>query len=834
MESAETPQEPKVLPIAQVPVPVFQYHGEDYNHPIITFPGVIISVLVSSPQLKKLLKLSSLVIVSHTDLYRVTEDHGDIVIPPIPYTYGVMGIIRKKEELRKALRVEVECTYRVKMHHVEFNKIFVCQNWEILKEEAPASAVFQTSYFKERMDLIGKYLDGFTSEIDLNIVGVAGFTPRALNNTELDRNTLGIYLDQGAHLLNAYSKFERVMKFLRSYLIEPNVMYRMGLLAAFFEDIREEIDFPARPEAEGTNNSNPETNKTTKSGGNVSVRNAEYEKCRQQYQKIKPQLPLNVQEEIESALERFQKEEKSHDAKSHLVYLLKLFSLEETRDNTDIVRAKDILDQDHAGLQRPKERVLEHLAVRKYSTSNTTILCFVGPPGVGKTSLGKSIARALGRKFVRFSLGGLRDESEIKGHGFTYMHTEPGQIVKHLINGGSKNPVFLLDEIDKIGRDVRGDAAAALLELLDPEQNANFFDRSLDVPFDCSKIFFICTANTLSTVPPPLRDRMEIIKLSGYTPYEKLAIAKHHLIPKMIIKNGFPLPQGGGRPPFAISFSDNAIHSLIEKYTEESGVRQLERLLGEITRKIALRFERVEFGEQDNIHITEQNLHIYAGKPLVYPEQRFEKLPPGCVPMFAVSETGGYFFYVEIMFERGRDQRKIKVTGVRGSETSHDISNLIEESVDVAFDSLMLENGVLSRSIVEREREKEYYVHVHVGDSATPKDGPSAGIPILWALYSLFQGKPIQPNLGATGEIDLKLGVIGAVGGIREKALAAYRAGIKRFIIPEDNARDLDEIPEEIKREIEFLPKRFWWDALLEAFPDDDLILSYREAQKNS
>lgn len=835
MESPETPNMPKLLPLAKNPVPVFQYHGDDYAHPIITFPGVVIAVLIMSPVLKKLMKVSAPVIVSHTDLYRVIEERGEVTIPPFPYMHGVFGIVRKKEELRKALLVEVECTHRVKMHHVVYNKAFVCPSWEFLTEEEPPPAVFQTSYFKERMELISTYLDGFTNSIDRTVVGVAGFTPQAFIGTELNKTTLGVYLDQGAHMLNCYSRIERVMKFLRSYLIEPNVMYRMGLLAAFFEDIREEINPIIEPENENTNHGSKEhAVKPKKSGGAMSVKSAEYEKYNQQYQKIKSRLSPDVQEKIESALERFQKEEKNQDTKSHLVYLIKLFSLEETQDNTDILHAREILNRDHTGLEHPKERVLGYIAERVYTVTSKDILCIVGPAGVGKTSLGKSIAEALNKKFVRFSVGGLRDEAEIKGHGFTYIHTEPGQIAKNLIKSGSLNPVFLIDEIDKMGQDSRGDPTAALLELFDTEQNSNFFDRSLDVSFNCSRIFFICTANTTKTIPPPLLDRMEVIKLSGYTPYEKLAIAKNNLIPKICKEKGFPLPQGGGKPWFALSFSDDGILRIIEKYTNESGVRQLERIFGSIARRVVLRFQEQTYGNLDSIHVTAQNLDLYAGKPLIYPEQFFETLPPGCVPMFAVSDIGGHFFYVEVVIKRNRDQRKIKVTGVRGSEIPHDVNNLIEETVDVAFDSLVSEGGLLSRMFDGETKGKECYIHVHVRDEAVPKDGPSAGLPILGALYGLLQNKSIQPHLGATGEIDLRLGRIGAVGGIREKALAAYRAGIKRFIIPEDNARDLDEIPEEIKNEIEFLPKRHTLDALLEMFPDDELILAHIASHRSS
>lgn len=569
-----------------------------------------------------------------------------------------------------------------------------------------------------------------------------------------------------------------------------------------------------------------------------SLAESMYNQYQERYDTIKDTLSADsdARREIERELGRLLHSESSQDSSmicDHLDVLLDLFSLKETEDNTDLPLAKRILDEDHFGLKVPKERVLEHLAVRKRAAGTTNILCIVGPPGTGKTSLGRSIARALGRNVVRLSLGGLRDEAEIRGHRLTYIRSQPGRIIERIIKSGSNNPVFIFDEVDKIGEDWRGDPASALLEVLDPEQNKEFTDTNVNVLFDLSQVFFICTANTTTTIPDTLLDRMEVIKLSGYTVYEKLAIAKKYLIPKARTKTGIPIADT--HCPLDVLVSDNAVTKLIEEYTDEAGVRQLERVINGIFRRIVRGYEMEEYKNVGEIKITTKNLSEYAGKSVIYPEQRFENLPVGCVPMFAVSETGGYFFYVEILIDRYREERKVKVTGVRGSDIPRDITNLIEESVDVALDSLVLEDGVLYRAPKKASlRKKDFYIHVHVGDSATPKDGPSAGIPMLWALYSCLTKQPIQPKLGATGEVNLRLGPIGAVGGIREKAIAAHRAGITRFIIPEYNRQDLDEVPNEVKERVEFLPKRFWWEALLEAFPNDRRLQQFVAKKQSS
>lgn len=553
---------------------------------------------------------------------------------------------------------------------------------------------------------------------------------------------------------------------------------------------------------------------------------------RERYERIKNKLPEEVRSEFEQEFAKISSG--GHPAEvwkvqEHIKLMLNLYSLEPTQDNTDLRSARTTLNTTHAGLDKVKERIIGHLAVRKHSRApQKDILCFVGPPGVGKTSFAKTIAQALGRKYTRFSLGGLRDEAEIKGHGLVYIGAEPGQIIKHIIRSGSKNPVFVLDEIDKMSKDYRGDPSSALLEVFDPEQNKNFYDLYLNAPFDLSDVFFIGTANTLTNVPPAFLDRLEVIELPGYTLSEKKLIARRHLIPKEYQEKGFPLARGEGLSPLAVNFSEGAVHKLIEEYTQEAGVRNLEREIANILRKITTSHELGELPPADEIQITAQNLHLYAGKSRIISEQRFESMPPGCVPMFAVSDHGGHFFYVEASIKRGENDRWIKVTGVRGSR-EEGFNNLIEESIDIALDSLTLQGGILhAREKLRRKKTGgEFYIHVHVRDGATPKDGPSAGIPMLWAMYGLLTGQSIAPNIGATGEIDLKLGTVGPVGRMRDKAVAAHRAGIKLFIIPSANESDIEDIPQEIKSQMEIKALSCVWEVLQLAFPADKRIARF-------
>ena len=454
-----------------------------------------------------------------------------------------------------------------------------------------------------------------------------------------------------------------------------------------------------------------------------------------------------------------------------------------TVDNLDLDNAKQVLDEDHFDLEKVKERILEHLAVSKLKNDTSgPILCFVGPPGVGKTSLGQSISRALGRKFARLSVGGVRDEAEIRGHRRTYIGAMPGTIIRHLRDAESMNPVVLIDEIDKMGADFRGDPASAMLEVLDPEQNKNFRDHYLDLPFDLSKTLFICTANTLDTVPAPLLDRMDVIQLSGYTEDEKFGIAKRYLVPKQVEAHGL----GGDQ----VTITDKALRLIIREYTREAGVRNLERRLADVLRKAA---RQIAEGKQraKKLRIDEKRVRASLGPRRYEGEVRKRTSEPGVATGLAFTAVGGDILFFEATAYPGKG--RLTITGQLG--------DVMQESAQAALSWVRAHADKLG---LEPDWFRENDIHLHVPAGAVPKDGPSAGITMATAIASLVRNQPVSEDVGMTGEITLT-GQVLPIGGIREKALAAQRAGLKRIIMPRDNEPDLEELPKETKEQMEFV-----------------------------
>ena len=453
-----------------------------------------------------------------------------------------------------------------------------------------------------------------------------------------------------------------------------------------------------------------------------------------------------------------------------------------SQDNLDLDQAQQILDRDHYDLEKVKKRLIEYLAVRKLNpTGHGPILCFLGPPGVGKTSLGQSIADALGRKFVRISLGGMRDEAEIRGHRRTYIGSMPGRIIQELRRAGTRNPVFMLDEIDKIGADFRGDPASALLEVLDPRQNNTFVDRYLDVPFDLSQVIFIATANYIDGVPEPMRDRMEVISLPGYTEREKLEIAKRYLVRRQMEENGLK--------PEQVDWQDDALRQIINDYTHEAGVRELERQIGAICRGIA---SRVAHGKTEHVTVTPQLGAQMLGPAKYVRETKLKTSKPGVVTGLAYTPAGGEVLHIEATRYPGKGN--VTLTG--------HIGEVMKESVQAALSLVRSRNGEIG---VKPEDFRDMDIHVHVPAGAVPKDGPSAGIAMFTALASLFTNKPVRPDVAMTGEITLR-GLILPIGGLKEKSLAAMRAGISTVIIPKLNEKDLVDVPEEAKQKLKFVP----------------------------
>ncbi len=468
--------------------------------------------------------------------------------------------------------------------------------------------------------------------------------------------------------------------------------------------------------------------------------------------------------------------------RTYLDWLIELPWTEQTEDNMDIAHAARVLEENHYGLKKAKERIVEYIAVRKLAADKmrSPILCFVGPPGTGKTSLGRSIAQALGRNFVRVSLGGIRDEAEIRGHRRTYIGALPGRLIQTMRNAGSVNPLFMLDEVDKMGHDFRGDPSAALLEVLDPEQNHNFSDHYLDVPYDLSKVLFITTANTLYPIPPALLDRMEIIKFPGYIQEEKVRIAKQFLIPRQIDEHGIE--------NHSIHFSEGAIKRIIGDYTLEAGVRNLEREIARVFRKLA---RRVAEDKSTPKHITAASLNQYLGPPRFFHTLAEEENEIGVATGVAVTEAGGDLLPIEVTIMEGKGS--LILTGHLGE--------IMQESAQAALSYTRARARALGITDMDFDKTD---IHIHIPEGAVPKDGPSAGVTIATALISALLQRPVHREVGMTGEITLR-GRVLPIGGLRQKAMAAHRAGLKTFLVPTKNRKDMVEIPRKVQRELKFV-----------------------------
>src|SRR5467141_1017780 len=501
----------------------------------------------------------------------------------------------------------------------------------------------------------------------------------------------------------------------------------------------------------------------------------------------KAKMPKPVMEEVERQLKKLERmhpdSAETATLRNWLDWMVTLPWGKSTKDNLDLKEAQKILDEDHYGLEKVKERIVEYLAVRKLKDKmKGPLLCFVGPPGVGKTSLGKSIARALGRKFVRLSVGGVKDEAEIRGHRRTYVGAMPGTIIRSIRDAESMNPVILIDEIDKLGSDFRGDPASAMLEVLDPEQNKHFRDHYLDLPFDLSKVLFICTANTLDTIPAPLLDRMDVIQLSGYTEDEKFGIAKRYLVPKQVEAHGL----GGDQ----ITITDRALRLIIRQYTREAGVRNLERRLADVLRKAARKVAEGKLRGK-RVRVDEKRVRTWLGPRRYEGEVRKRTSEPGVATGLAFTAVGGDILFFEATAYPGKG--RLTITGQLG--------DVMQESAQAALSWVRAHAEALG---LEPDWFREHDIHLHVPAGAVPKDGPSAGITMATAIASLVRNQPVSEDVGMTGEITLT-GQVLPIGGIREKTLAAQRAGLRRIIMPRDNEPDLEELPKEKKQQMEFI-----------------------------
>src|SRR5881398_3167137 len=611
-----------------------------------------------------------------------------------------------------------------------------------------------------------------------------------------------------AHMVNQFAKFVSMIPYLPDELqvvvmnikdpskVTDLIASNLNISLEEKQDLLSTVDVRTRLEKlSGILNREIELNKNQKEFylrqqmkaiqkelGEGDGKSAEVEELRRRVEEAR--MPPEALKAAEHELERLRMippESAEHTVvRTYLEWLVSLPWAVSTDDNLDLHHARQVLDEDHFDLERIKDRILEYLAVRRLRKDpKRPILCFVGPPGVGKTSLGRSIARAMGRKFVRISLGGIRDEAEIRGHRRTYIGALPGRIIQKIKNAGSNNPLFMLDEIDKLGMDFRGDPASALLEVLDPEQNNTFQDHYLDVPFDLSRVMFITTANLLDPIPPPLRDRMEVIQLPGYTEEEKLQIARQFLVPKQLDANGLREEN--------LRFEDDALTKIIRAYTREAGLRNFEREIGRVCRKVA---RAITEGRTEPVVCTAAKAREYLGAERFFSEVAERTEDPGVAVGLAWTPNGGDILFVESTRMAGK--KSLTLTGSLG--------DVMKESAQAALSYI---RSRADRLGIAPDFYENADLHVHVPAGAIPKDGPSAGVTIATSLASLLTGRPVRPNVAMTGEITLR-GKVLPVGGIKEKVLAARRAGVESVILPRRNEKDLEDIPEDVRRSLRF------------------------------
>jgi ATP-dependent Lon protease len=642
---------------------------------------------------------------------------------------------------------------------------------------------------REIMDQASRIMELVNPEAQAGLTQIVSEFPDPLNQVYLMASMLPIGLEKEQALLAANTRVE-ALRLMHQYITHQAQVFEVQhkiASQAQSEMGREQREYLLRQQLRAIQDELGEGGSEQTQMADLTTRLSE------------ASLPDAVRKEAErelNRLERIPTASPEHQlTRTYVELLIELPWSRTTDDLLDLDRAQRVLDEDHYDLEDVKERIIEHLAVLKMNPqAKSPILCFVGPPGVGKTSLGKSIARSLGRRFERMSLGGLHDEAELRGHRRTYIGAMPGRILQAIRRAGVKNPLLMLDEVDKVGHDFRGDPASALLEILDPAQNYEFRDNYLDLPFDLSEVFFITTANTLDTIPAPLLDRMETLRLAGYSDEEKMHIARQYLIPRQLQENGLT----GDR----LTIPDQTASRIIHRYTREAGVRELERTLGRLCRKVATRFAK---GQTDPVTAGPEDLTELLGPERFFQEVARKDLPPGVAAGLAYTPVGGDVLYVEtLLLPKGTD---VKLTGKLG--------DVMKESAEAArsyVQAWAARMGV-PPNVFQRG------VHIHVPAGATPKDGPSAGVALAAALASLLVQRPVRSDTAMTGEITLS-GLILPVGGIKEKVLAAYRSRIRRVILPEQNEKDLDKLPGHVKQKLEFVFVGRIEEALAAAIPN--------------
>ena len=741
----------------------------------VLFPGLLIPLSVgrqtsiASVEAAMATEDKEIVLVAQKDPSVEAPQQHDL------YTVGTKAIIRKASRSSESMmEVLVVGTERVIVLKVEVNGYMKAR---VLPSPLPEDSGAEVEALHAALiELAQRAIELSQFQASPEIRGLLSASDDPLRLVFLLASILSLDLQKEQNLLEAATRVD-ALRLMHSYLShEVQVLELKSKIAstARSEMSKDQREYLLRQQMRAIQQELGEKNSDQ----------AEVEILREQVEKA--DLPEEVRKEVDRELGRLDKipsQSPEHNVlRSYIELVLELPWNKATPDQLDIAHARKVLDEDHFALKDPKERILEHLGVLKMNpTAKAPILCFVGPPGVGKTSLGQSIARALGRNFERMSLGGLHDEAELRGHRRTYIGAMPGRVIQAFRRAKANNPVLMLDEVDKLGRDYRGDPASALLEILDPAQNKTFRDNYLDLPFDLSKTLFVTTANTLDTIPRPLLDRMEIIRIGGYSEEEKTQIARKYLIPRQLKEAGLSAEQA--------VIPEETLRKVISGYTREAGLRRLERAIGKLTRRVALRFAE---GNTEPVVIQPDDLTELLGpEPFTQDEMR-KKLPAGVATGLAWTETGGDVLYIEGTLLP--DGKGLQITGQLGE--------VMQESAKTAQSYVWSHAAELG---IDPARFKENGVHIHVPAGAIPKDGPSAGITMAVALTSVYSGIPARSDTAMTGEMTLT-GLVLPIGGLKEKVLAARRAGIRRVVIPKANLKDLRDLPEEVRKEMEFIP----------------------------
>lgn len=761
---------------------------------VVVFPYMILPLFVGREMSIKAIEHSlntnrMILLLTQKDLNIENPTPEDL------YTIGTVGIIMRMLKLPDGrVKILVQGLSKARALSYSQTEPFFKANIERITEKKPKTLTIEN---EAQIRTIKEQLEKAVSlgkTILPDIMGVVENIEDAGRLADLVASNLGLKTEQAQEVLGITDPIQRLKRV--SEILEREIELLI---------VQQKIQSEARGEINKTQREyflREQLKAIQKELGDIDERAEEINEFRKKIEDAK--MPEKVLKEAEKQLKRLEKmhpdSAEAATIRTYLDWMVELPWAKSTTDNLDIKAAKKVLNEDHYDLEKVKERILEYLSVRKLKEDmKGPILCFIGPPGVGKTSLGRSIARALGREFVRMSLGGMRDEAEIRGHRRTYVGALPGRIIQGIKTSGMNNPVFMLDEIDKIGMDFRGDPSSALLEVLDPEQNNAFVDHYLGVPFDLSKVMFITTGNLADTIPQPLKDRMEIIYLSGYTTEEKLGIAKNYLIPKQLGEHGISNK--------VLKITDSGLRSIISQYTREAGVRNLEREIANLCRKVA---KKIAEGKEKTFVINAQNIHRYLGVPKYLPEEEMEKDEVGVATGLAWTETGGDIIYVEATTMRGKGH--LTLTGQLG--------DIMKESAQAALSYVRSKSKRLG---IKDDLFSKTDLHIHVPAGAIPKDGPSAGITMATAIASALTGKAVNKNIAMTGEVTLR-GRVLPIGGLKEKTLAAKRMGIKKIIIPKRNRKDLEDIPKYIKKDMEFVSVETMDDVLKVALKKNSKI----------